>query len=621
MSKITKLLAMLLALVMVVSLFAGCKTEDQPKQTQTPTQGTENNNNNGNNNGNNNSGETINPGSVDVPVDNDMFPLEKSVTFRIAIRGQKEYQSLIERCEWYRYLNEKTNVRLQCVVLGDDYMDNLNALISANSTPDALLGPAAMSSDQILDLANQDKLHSLDQYITAEAMPNYVKALEAIPGAMNKMTAADGHIWSLSGLTESEGTAWDSPLTVNIEWLKQVPGYEDGKTFPKTVEEFTEVLRYFKTHDMNGNGDANDEIPLLMVSSSDAGDAKATLQGLMNLWGLSTTDAAGDYYIQVQDNGTCTLAPQTQNYRDCLAWINLWWQEGLIWNKFFDDVSAEELAAVAGAETASWGFYNGETWFNNGSEANGNLAWRDAQTLVVPFNTGYETRYFLNPALKGNLDNFIIFKTCKNPDILLAWLDQFYSLAGSRCAESGMPNEWTLWNDTADYKAYFTQNPTWQLDENGTIKYPHTENASWVDLKTYDATLATKQSANHPIWNDIFDQSNIFACITPDAYLNGQWETNQNSEAYVLGKFMEENASLFDHNSWVRPYLSEAEKGELDFLWGDIKTICAKYEKAFITGELRLNDTNWANFQRELEYAGVQDLVAQLQIVWNRYSA
>ena len=615
MSKITKLLAMLLALVMVVSLFAGCTPTDTPAGTTAPTQGTENATTPGN-------AENDDQLSADVPVENDLFPLAKPVTFRIGVRGQKEYQSLIERCEWYKYLCEKTNVRLQCIALGDDYMDNLNALISANATPDALLGPDSLSSAQILDLANQGKLQSLEQWITdPKVMPNYHKALQAVPGALSKMTAADGHIWALSSLTESEGAAWDSPLTVNIEWLKQVPGYEDGKTFPKTVEEFTAVLRYFKSHDMNGNGDATDEIPLLMVSSSDAGDAQATLQGLMNLWGLSTTDTSEEYYVHVDDNGVCALAPQTKNYRDCLTWINTWWQEGLIWDKFFDNVSADELAEVAGAETASWGFFNGEAWFNNGSEDNGKLAWRDAQTLVVPFNTGYETRYFLNPALQGNLNAFTVFNNCKNTNILMAWLDQFYSLTGTRCAESGMPNEWILWNDTDDYKAYYTKNPTWSLNADGSLKYPAAENSAWVDLNTYDATLATKQSVNHPIWNEIFNQNNIFSCITPDAYLNGQWEIDQNSEAYVLGKFMEENAALFDHNSWARPYLSEAEKGELDFLWADIKLICARYEKAFITGELRLNDNNWNAFQKELEYAGIQDLVAQLQSIWNRYSA
>lgn len=624
MSKISKLLVMLLALVMVVSLIAGCKPATQIQQPS-HSQGENNNDPTGTN------GEETPPTTLPDAVDefdgdqrmiwNEMFPLEETVTFQMAVRGEKDYQTLMEKCEWYKYLVEKTNVKIECVVLGSEYASKLNTLVTTGAAPDVVLGPITISSAQVVDLAARGQIIPLEDYITdPEIMPNYQRMIKALPEMLAKMYCPDGHIYSVAGRANTAATAWESPLEVNMGWLKQVPGYEDGKTFPKTVEEFTNVLRYFKTHDMNGNGDVNDEIPFLMVSSSDAGDSRATLQGLMNLWGLSTTDTSEDYYVCVNDEGVCSLASQTQNYRDCLATINAWWQEGLIWDKFFDNVSAEELAAVAGAETAAWGFFNGEAWFNNGSEDNGSLAWRDAQTLVVPFSTDYETRYFLNPSLKGNPDTFLIFSNCKNPDILLAWLDQFFSLAGTRSAESGMPNEWILWNDSADYKDYYTKNPTWYLDTDGSLNYPSSENANWVDLNAYDATLATKQSVNHPIWNEIFNQSDIFKCITPDAYLNGQWETDKNSEAYVLGKFIEENATMFDHNAWARPSLSEAEKGELDFLWADIKLICARYEKAFITGELRLNDTNWNAFQRELEYAGIEDLVAQLQLVWNRYA-
>ena len=606
MKKFTNLLVLLLALVMVVSLFAGCTPTEDPNETQNPTQGE----------------EGIQQSAGSPAINNDMFPLKKPVTFRIAVRGQKEYQSLIERCEWYKYLNEKTNVTIKCIVLGDEHIETLETLIATNSTPDAILGPDALSSSDILDYAAKDRLHSLEKWVNdPKIMPNYQKALASVPGALNKMTGADGHIWSLLGLSESAGTAWESPLTVNMDWLKQVPGYTDGKTFPKTIEEFTTVLRYFKEHDMNGNGDANDEIPLLMVSSSDAGDGQGTLQGLMNLWGLGTTDSSDRYYVTIQDDSVCTTAPQTQNYRDCLTQINAWWQEGLIWDKFFDNVSAEEFAEVAGAETASWGFYNGKTWFNNGSEDNGSLAWRDAQTLVVPFDTGYETNYSLNPSVKGTLNTFTVFKTCKNPDILMAWMDQFFSLAGSRSAESGLPNEWTLWGDAATYKDYYTNNPTWYIDSDGSLKYPSAENDSWVDLNTYDESLAVKQSVNHPLWNDIFELGDIFKCITPQMYLNGQWESDQNSEAYVLGKFMEEHPELFDHYIWPDARTSEGEKSELDFLWASIKPICAKYEKAFITGELRLNDNNWAAFQKELELNGIQDLAANMQIIWTRYSA
>ena len=64
MKKFTNLLALLLALVMVVSLFAGC-TPKNPSDSETPSQGQE---------------ENLDAGTQPV-INNDMFPLKKPVTW------------------------------------------------------------------------------------------------------------------------------------------------------------------------------------------------------------------------------------------------------------------------------------------------------------------------------------------------------------------------------------------------------------------------------------------------------------------------------------------------------------------------------------------------------------
>ena len=104
MSKITKLLVMLLALVMVVSLVAGCKPATQIQQG--------NNNNNQQNNNNEQNNTTQTPTTLPEAVDefdgdqriiwNDIFPLEQPITFMMAVRGEKDYQTLMEKCEWYK---------------------------------------------------------------------------------------------------------------------------------------------------------------------------------------------------------------------------------------------------------------------------------------------------------------------------------------------------------------------------------------------------------------------------------------------------------------------------------------------------------------------------------------
>lgn len=600
MSKIAKLLVLLLALVMVVSVFAGCGANNQPDDTKPQ----------GNNNG---------AGSETIA--NVKFPLEEPVTFNMAVQGQKEYQEMMEKCEWYKYLCEKTNVFIKCVVLGDEPVGKLNTLLTSNNAPDMVLGPVTLSSAQVITLADQGHLIPLDDYVTnSDIMPNYQRLLEATPQALSKMVAPDGHIWSVATISSSPGGVWESPLTVNIEWLKQVPGYENGN-FPKTPAEFTEVLRYFKKHDMNGNGLMDDEIPLLMVSSSANGDAQATLQGLMNLWGLGTKDSNNDYYVHIPDNNEVTLAPCTENYRDCLKWVNIWYEEGLIWDRFFENTSSKDLSAVSSNATDLWGFFNGSAWFNNGPILeNRSQPWGDNQVIADPFDTGYGVHYFMNPALYGNLNSFMVFSACKEPEVLLAWYDQFLSLEGSLNTYRGLVNEWERYDDAELYRDYYTQFPTWYTDENGQNRFPHLEmdQAVYQDLNQYDQDLSDQKGIDHPTWSSIFGMNAVFKGVTPAELATGQWPEHEYSESVVLGKYIEEHPELFNYNVWTRPYSTADEADELAFLWPDVRTVIKEYESAFITGDLELNDANWEAFQEDMNSAGAEDLIAILQGMWDR---
>ncbi|MBQ3542259.1 MAG: hypothetical protein IJA45_03940 [Oscillospiraceae bacterium] len=593
MKKLSKLLVLLLSLVMIVSLFAGCKPADTDPSDD----------------------DGSNPSQNAPSV---VFPLEQPVTFKMGVRGEKDYQELMEKCEWYKYLCEKTNVFIECVVLGSDAVGKLNTLITNGTPPDVVLGPITLSSSDVVDLGSQGRLLSLNKYLEDKTlMPNYQRLLEAVPEALKKMTAPDGNIWSLASINNSPGTAWESALTVNIEWLKQVPGYEDGKTFPKNPEEFTEVLRYFKAHDMNGNGDATDEIPFLMVSSSRSpADAQANLQGLMQLWGIGTKDGDNDYYVHIDDNDVVTIAPTTENYRDCLRWVQKWYDEGLLWENFFASVKNAEFSGIHGNEVAKWGFYNGSGWHYNGDLPNRNQPWRDAQTIVEPFDTGYEPHLFINPAVTGNLNAFTVFSTCKNPEILLAWYDQFLSVEGTLAVTYGMSNEWERYEDAEDYRAYYEQYPTWYKDENGKYTFPQLE-LDYKDLKEFNADLNDKKLADHTVWGTVFNLNAVCKGVTPEEYLDGSWPAAESSSIRFKGQWIEDHPEYFDYNVWPRPYSTAEEAEELVTLWPSVKRVIGDWEVQFIKGEKSL-DADWEEYQQDLKDAGSEQMIEILQAMWDR---
>ncbi len=87
--------------------------------------------------------------------------------------------------------------------------------------------------------------------------PNIQKYLDTYPIYKARATASDGHIYcipgSLSGL--DEGSLPSQGWVVRQDWLDKL-----GLEAPTTVDELHDVLTAFKTKDPNGNGQA-DEIP------------------------------------------------------------------------------------------------------------------------------------------------------------------------------------------------------------------------------------------------------------------------------------------------------------------------------------------------------------------------
>lgn len=571
MSKISKLLAVLLALVMVVAMFAGCAPTVDPTEPN-DTKGSES------------------------KVDNSVqWPLAETYTIKLAVNGSKDFNALLAKCEWYKDLVKKTNVKLDVIALGDDPMTKLGTMIADKNLPDAILGGfGAFSDAKVVDLADLGHLIPLEDYLLDETlMPNYNnRLLSEVPEAVQKMTTTDGSIYSVARIAGVKGSYWESPLSYNTKWLKQVPGYEDGSV-PGTIEEFTEVLKYYRDHDMNGNGDTTDEIPMLTLCSMRQGDNNGGLQGIMNWWGLPTKDSDTEYYVVITD-GVCELAPTMDAYRDCLEVMNEWYEEGLLWDEFFSNVDRSTHLAVANSELDVWGFYNGSQYQN---VENTTYAWGKDIEFMVPPETGYDCRYFINPGYTGYKNCFSITTACEKPEIVMAWLDNCYSLEGSWSLNNGVEDEETRYEGMVDM---------WTAKDGKIIN-----NIAAGTVEQLTGQALEDRKADHPFMGEIL--GSIMYGYAPSEFASNAWPTETTSVAYIKNDWINQKTDLFNKEIWPRPYYTVEQTEEISPIWADIKNICTLWEAAFIKGEKEINDTNWAAYQKELEDARVEDLVDILQ--------
>ncbi len=191
----------------------------------------------------------------------------------------------------------------------DSYEAEVSPIISSGKTDaDIIKIPDSGDPNQIY--IKSGIFIPLDQYF--DYMPNYVEWLKSHPVEKAELTAEDGHIYYVPGLNVADD--YQPCLMYNQVWLDAA-----GKTAPETLDDFVELLRYFRDNDMNGNGDTTDEIPMSTM--------KEFLPYMFGpAFGLDLVSG-----FQADDTGKVTYAyADSENYKKYLAFINSLYTEGLL---------------------------------------------------------------------------------------------------------------------------------------------------------------------------------------------------------------------------------------------------------------------------------------------------
>ena len=508
------------------------------------------------------------------------FPLEEKFTFTIGFRGNVDYEEQLKNNTLYPLLLELTNVEFEWVHLGDDPIATLNALIAAGNEPDVIYG-SVLNDSQLCDLAYGGFLMPIEDYITdRDLMPNYnTRGLDKMPQALGAMTMPDGHIYSVSRFDFNVASYLESPLMINKNWLDQL-----NMDIPKTIDEFEAMLIAFRDNDMNGNGNPNDEIPLLIGDG--VANPYAHLQALLGFWGIATKNSALDSYTTVK-NSVVSFAPMTQAYRDAIRTISRWYQEGLIWSEMFT-ANTETFNARRGNDVPLWGAMP-SMQMNSYT-----TTWED-QIIIIPYPDvpGYDKVAYFNPGYYGYKNTFILTRNAKNPEIIMAWLDMFYSREMSIYARTGLP------------------------DDEDTVGAPNRYDI--IDGEYVFYTLSAEDSANlvanFPTWTQVF--GSITYLNSFDDYEDGVVRLVP-VQQMLLKAYNDIYKDFINKEIWPRPYYTAEDNNRANILRTDIFSIVSQYEARWVTG-LSDIDADWDNYIRQLNSAGVQELVEILQNAYDIY--
>lgn len=236
---------------------------------------------------------------------------------------------------------EMTNIHLVDDTAGKNTTDNneaMNLLLAQGDLPDIVGGNRIQQP--VNQYGPEGAFVPLNDLIEEHA-PHIKAFFDERPELWEAIAAHDGNVYYIPYLPDGKyGRAW----YIRQDWLDKL-----GLEQPDNVDELYEVLTAFRNDDPNGNG-MKDEIPFF------ARDWEEVIR-LVTLWDArsSGSDTYHDFYVN--DEGQVVHPYAQDAYRDAMANIAQWYEEGLIDPEIFTRGSSSRdylLSEDLGGMTHDW---------------------------------------------------------------------------------------------------------------------------------------------------------------------------------------------------------------------------------------------------------------------------
>ena len=387
MKKFRKILAFILALVMVLSL-AACGTNEEPQED--PTQGQQP------------------PASEQTPQPTQP-PVEGPTPLSVMmIMGNGSY-SYEDNIAW-KYLEERGNFDFEIYEFpGSEAAEKMNLMMSGGEYTDILFKAGAIDLNQY----GMDGLLIPLEDLIREYAPNLSAVLDE-RNAWGALEAPDGHIYALPMIDKGHSFDGNGCYWINKNWMEAV-----GHDMPTSQEELYELLKAFATEDPNGNGVA-DEIPLAVH----AADHKHSLANIISYFGDGLW--YGDYWMVM--DGQMEYLPTTEYFKEnVLEYLRKLYEEGLL-NEDAFTLTWEQRRAACSAEDMAYGCFF-DSYPATLPSDDLILDW----VALKPFDTD---NFALTNGISGG--TFAISDKCACPERVMEWIDFMYTEEGGRVMRLGV---------------------------------------------------------------------------------------------------------------------------------------------------------------------------------------
>jgi len=485
------------------------------------------------------------------------------------------------------WLEEKLGVDLQFILQPSaDYSTKVNMALTVGAIedlPDVITGKD-FGDANVWEWAQAETIIPLTEYYNnPELAVEINKAIERTGvNYPQQIQSPDGNIYALASFNQSYGNEYPAKMWIYQPWLDEL-----GLEYPKTTEEFYQMLKKVKETDLNGNG-KNDEIPLC---GSALGESYSWyMEYVMNAFAYM----GDEHYRHVQD-GVVTASYATDAWKEGLKYIKKLFDEGLILAESLT-MTNEQFKSLTGAEEQvvfAFAYFGPNQGMSDQTRVHG---YYGINPIVGPEGVQYAS---YEPSVAK--PRFMITANCKDPELAFKLGDLLQS------EHIGVVERWGAEGKDWDYAASL-KNPEefvpavegWPLymvayDDGNFWGGTALTNGSWRQKGPFVRQYAIANGSGKGA--DVPPDSNV-VCLWPAAirYQNGGWQPEE-----VIPKLI--------YTSDESDAISEIESNLLSYVHESL----AK----FVTGAKDI-DAEWDNYLAELDKIGLETYLEVVQNVYDR---
>lgn len=474
-----------------------------------------------------------------------------------------------------QWMQERTNIRVDWMLTPAMQMaERLNLMLAAGTDlPDVFMTGLA---NPLLQRYGQEGIFApLNDYIDEYGyeINTVIRDMEDVGiDLLAAYTAMDGNIYGLPSVNTCRWCETIYRAWVYEPWLERL-----NISMPTTVDEFTNMLRAFKTQDPNQTGSA-DTIPLMGARTGWGSQVEGFLMFPFIVYN------PGDRLILDRNTGTVTAAYTQPEYLEGIRYIRSLVQEGLLDPISITQTNAEhKVIGEADPEVVGVHLGSNHVWL---TLVDDKYSRYEAITPLKGVHTGVPQTY-RNAYQPLPNAGAAISATAANPAAIFRWIEFQYSY------------------DNSMLSRYAREGVDWVPADPGTTG-PFGHPAVFREVGQWGSP--TRNSNRQMFQYLSYDLLNGLQMTDPQGVA-------VNSDAYYVLR-TPKYADNAIGNSVPRVFLESRYVDEYGELLANLNTYVTESFARFVTGDLPL--TAWDSFQAEVRAIGVDRLIQLTEEAYRR---